>query len=144
MLEEQVLFYISGKGSARYRVTSKLILSVGCCLQNCKRLKYKVALHEPASLGHKVQREQLDLPCHRRCRQAAGPAPLLPRHPWPCVLGIPRAGPGAGELSWEMAPEGQVHRAAARHKLLPPPTPAAPSWLSHCGKPAPKHPLLPL
>lgn len=75
MLEEQVLFYISGKGSARYRVTSKLVLSVGCFLQNCKRLKYKVALHEPASLGHKVQREQLDLPCHRRCRQAGGQLP---------------------------------------------------------------------
>lgn len=142
MLKGQVLFYISSKGSARYRVTSKLILSVDCFLQNSKRLNYEVAFHE----------------CNRSWTQGtagaggpsllppvlggAGPAPLLPQHLR--TLGISAAGPGVGGLSWEMAPEGEVQQAAARHKLLPLPTPAGSSWSSHRVKPAPKHPLSPL
>lgn len=57
VLKEQVLFYISGRGSARYHITTKWIITADSFLWNSARLKHKVTLYKnPEGCRYKVQR----------------------------------------------------------------------------------------
>lgn len=88
MLKEQVPFCIRGRGSARYCLisTSKLIVSVDPFLQNSKRLKYEVALHEPSRSWIQGAKSSWSF--------------LVWSHSiHPSILGISTAGPSMGEVS---------------------------------------------
>lgn len=145
MFKEQVLFYISSRGSARYCVTSKLILSVDLFLQNSKRLKYEVAFYERGRSRTQGAAGVAGPSLPQLVPGGVGPAPLLPQHRHLHILGISAASPGVGQLSWEMLQRGRFNKAQLGTNFCPYPPQLGPAdHLARCAKPAPKHPLPPL
>lgn len=123
MLKEQVLFYISGRRSARYHITTKWIITADSFLWNSARLKHKVTLYKnPEGCRYKVQRSST-CSTHAHASWAPPQAVQAKRGLQKGLLSQPQPGTYFCPCPSQLGP--------ADHLML-------------YVKPAPRHPFLPL